>query len=105
MQCLIDNFDGTPHPNYNPRRAIECGVFSMANYNGLPPKWEPNYSSVHFDIPGGGSGRIRISALNAADALAKFNLKWSDIEEIAVDRWLRRELVNGEVVLDYCIFE
>jgi hypothetical protein len=76
----------------------------MTPYNGRPPKWEPYDQNVYFDVPGGQSGRIRIPAQDEGSALAAFHAKWPAIVEVATDRAVRDDLVNGEVVLDIAMF-
>jgi hypothetical protein len=76
----------------------------MTRYNGRPPKWEPIYSSLYFDVPGGASGRIHIPARDEGTALAAFHSKWPAIADVAADRAKRGDLVNGEVALEITMF-
>lgn len=74
-------------------------------YSGKPPKYEPTDQNVYFDIPGGGSGRIRIPAQDSTTALATFQKHWPQIGAEAVRRYASGELVNGEAVLDIYLFD
>jgi hypothetical protein len=74
-------------------------------YSGRPPKWEHHDQNVYFEIPGGGSGRIRIPVQDAATALTTFHTHWPEIEAEAVRRHASGEVVNGEVVMDVYLFD
>jgi len=56
-------------------------------YSGRPPKWEPTDLNVYFDIPGGGSGSIRVPARDETTALAAFHRNWPQIAQAAGARY------------------
>jgi hypothetical protein len=70
----------------------------MTSYPGRPAQWDGCY--VHFDVPGWGSGRIFTPALDKPTALATFHSQWPDIAKLAIARYERGDLENGEAVLD-----
>jgi hypothetical protein len=77
----------------------------MTQYTGRQPKWEHTDCHVYFDIPGGGSGRIRVPARDEATALAAFHKNWTQIADQATWRYQRGELDNGQVSLDIALFD
>ena len=77
----------------------------MTTYSGRPPKWEHTDCHVYFDIPGGGSGRIRIPVRDEAAALAPFHNHWPQIAALAMSRHANGELDNGQVSLDIAWFD
>jgi hypothetical protein len=74
-------------------------------YTGRPPKWEPTDLNVYFDIPGGGSGSIRVPARDEATALAAFHRNWPQIAQVAGARYESGQLANGLVTLEIALFD
>lgn len=77
----------------------------MTQYAGRPPKWEPTDCNLYFDIPGGGSGRIRIPARDEVTALAAFHNSWPQIASAAASRYAQGEVDNGQVSLEIALFD